>query len=179
MLDRSPDRWKLLLHVAAAVFMCSNITVSAQIQAGRIVGTIYDPNKAVVPGAGVTVKDLATNISTKVVANETGDYVVTPLNPGTYSVSATAPGFETSVRSGIELMVGQGGRVDIELTVGATNTQVEVTAAAVLLNTESGSLGTEISNEQLLELPLNGREFHELSQSPRGRFYSELRAMCS
>jgi hypothetical protein len=93
-----------------------------QVQSGRIVGTIYDPNKAVVAGAKVTVKDLATNITKQVTANDVGDYVVTPLNPGMYSVSATAPGFETTVRSGIELVVGQGGRVDIELTIGATNT---------------------------------------------------------
>ncbi|HYW48183.1 MAG TPA: carboxypeptidase regulatory-like domain-containing protein [Bryobacteraceae bacterium] len=157
-----------VMRLAAMLVLCGNMEVFAQVQAGRIVGTIYDPNRAVVPGAVVTVKDSATNISKRVVANEAGDYVVTPLNPGVYSVSATAPGFETSVRSGIELEVGQGGRVDLELTLGAPNTQVEVTSTALLLNTESGSLGSQISNEQLVELPLNGREFHELAQITPG-----------
>jgi hypothetical protein len=103
-----------------------------------------------------------------VVTNESGDYVVTPLNPGTYTISATAPGFETTVRSGVELIVGQGGRVDLELRLGATNTQVEVTTAALLLNTESGSLGQQITNDQIVGLPLNGRGFHELAQLAPG-----------
>lgn len=168
MLHYLRIRGEALVRVAAVILMSGNMTVSAQIQAGRIVGTIYDPNKAVVPGAVVTVKDQATNITTRVVSNDVGDYVVTPLNPGVYSVTATTAGFETTVKSGIELVVGQGGRVDIELTIGSTNTQVEVTTSAVLLNTESGSLATEISNQQLVDLPLNGREFHELSQTTPG-----------
>ena len=119
------------IHFLGAALLTASAAF-AQVQAGRIVGTIYDPNKAAVPAARVTIKDEATNISRQVVTNDAGDYVVTPLNPGTYTVSATAPGFETTVRSGIELVVGQGGRVDLELKLGATNTQVEVTAAALL-----------------------------------------------
>src|SRR5437764_10510661 len=94
----------------------------AQVQAGRIVGTIYDPNKAVVPKAVVTVTNPATNISRQVTTNESGDFVVTPLEPGTYTISATAPGFETTVRSGVELSVGAGGRLDLELRLGSSTT---------------------------------------------------------
>src|SRR5436190_23682684 len=101
----------LPLRLAAVIVLCGCCaTAFAQVQSGRIVGTIYDPNKAVVPGATVTVKDLATNVARQVVTNDSGDYVITPLDPGIYSVSATASGFETTVRSGIELSVGQGGR---------------------------------------------------------------------
>lgn len=157
---------KIVNSLGAALFTIS--AAFAQLQSGRIVGTIYDPNKAAVPGARVTVKDTATNISRQVTTNDAGDYVVTPLNPGVYSVSATAPGFETTVRSGIELVVGQGGRVDLDLKLGATNTEVEVTAAALLLNTESGTLGQQITNQQIVGLPLNGRGFHELAQLTPG-----------
>src|SRR2546422_462469 len=160
----------LPLRVAAIIVLCGwgCLTAFAQVQSGRIVGTIYDPNKAVVPGATVTVKDLATNVARQVVTNESGDYVITPLDPGIYSVSATASGFETTVRSGIELSVGQGGRVDLQLKLGATNTQVEVTSLAPLLNTESGSLGQVITTNQIVDLPLNGRGFHELGQLTPG-----------
>ena len=109
-----------IIHFLGAVLLIASAAY-AQVQAGRIVGTIYDPNKAAVPAAHVTIKDEATNISRQVVTNDSGDYVVTPLNPGTYTISATAPGFETTVRSGVELVVGQGGRVDLELRLGATN----------------------------------------------------------
>src|SRR5437870_2334272 len=122
----------------------------AQVQSGRLVGTIYDPNKAAVPKATVTVTNPATNISRQVTTNESGDYVVTPLDPGTYSVSATAPGFETTVRNEIEVRVGAGGRVDLELRLGTATAQVEVTATAPLLNTESGTLGHVITTNQIV-----------------------------
>src|SRR6266496_831233 len=160
----------LPLRVAAIIVWCGCgvMTAYAQVQAGRIVGTIYDPNKAVVPGATVTVKDLATNVSKQVVTNDAGDYVITPLDPGIYSVSATASGFETTVRSGSEVGLAQEGRVELQLKLGATNTQVEVTSLAPLLNTESGSLGQVITTNQIVDLPLNGRGFHELGQLTPG-----------
>jgi hypothetical protein len=151
-----------------AVAAFAVFTSFGQVQSGRIVGTVYDPNKAVVPGAAVTVTDVATNISRRVVTNETGDYVVTPLNPGIYTVSATANGFQTTIHNNVELLVGQDDRVDFELAVGSTNTQVEVTTTAAALNTESATLGQQISNEQLVDLPLNGRGFHELAQLTPG-----------
>src|SRR6266849_4678117 len=163
-------QWQWTLRVVAIIAWCCchSATAFAQVQAGRLIGTIYDPNRAVVPGALVTVKNLDTNASKHVVTNDTGDYVVTPLDPGTYTISATARGFETTVRSGVELAVGQAGRVDLNLSLGTTNTQVEVTAAAALLNTESGTLGQVITTNQIVDLPLNGRGFHELGQLTPG-----------
>ena len=113
----------------------------AQVQSGRIVGTVYDPSHAAVPKATVIVANTATNISRRVLTDAGGDYVVTPLDPGTYSVSATAPGFQTTVRGGIELTVGLAARVDLELRLGETTTEVRVTTEAPLLTTESGTLG--------------------------------------
>src|SRR4051794_3197249 len=90
--------WHLTLACVVAALQAGNVL--AQVQAGRIVGTVYDPQHASVPGATVTVTDVATNQVRKVIADGAGDYVVTPLDPGTYSVSATSPGFQTTVRSG-------------------------------------------------------------------------------
>src|SRR5260370_41901169 len=104
----------------------------AQVQAGRMVGTIYDPQHAAVPGAIVTVTDVATNISKRATADSAGDYAVTPLDPGGYSISPTAPGFQTTIRGGIELVVGQAARVDLELRIGETSTEVRGTADSPL-----------------------------------------------
>src|SRR5437763_537941 len=101
-------------NLVFALVLASATTAFGQVQSGRMVGTIYDPQRANVAGATITVTDVATNTSKRVTADGAGDYVVTPLDPGTYTVSATAPGFQTTVRGGIELTVGQAARVDLE-----------------------------------------------------------------
>src|SRR5437762_14025434 len=151
--------------VIAALSMSSTF---GQVQEGRIVGTIYDPQRSVVPGASVTVTDLGTNVARRVTTGAGGDYVVTPLKPGTYSVSATSAGFQTTTRSGIDLTVGAAIRLDIELRIGDAASVVSVTAEAPLLNTEAGGLGQVISNTQVVDLPLNGRSFSELRRLSPG-----------
>src|SRR5580698_936298 len=111
--------------------------VFAQLQAGRIVGQVFDPQHASVVGATITVTNPATNISETVKSDASGNYVVTPLDPGTYSVSVSAQGFETEVRSGIELTVGQAAEVDLDLHIGAANAKVEVTTEGPILETQS------------------------------------------
>lgn len=140
----------------------------AQIQAGRIVGSVFDPNKAVVPGATVTVANKATNVTRRVTSGNIGGYVVPALDPGLYDVSATAPGFRTTVRSGVEMQVGKDLLLDIDLVIGETNVQVEVTAEIPLLNSESGNLGHVMTNQQIVDLPLNGRGFNELARLTPG-----------
>ncbi len=159
----------LLLGLAVIIALWSDSGAAlAQVQAGRIVGTVYDPQRAAVPNASVTVTDIATNISKRVSTNATGDYVVTPLNPGSYKITAAASGFQTTVQTGIELVVGQAIRVDLELRLGATSTEVQVSAETPLLSTESGTLGQVITNTQIVDLPLNGRSFSELARLAPG-----------
>src|SRR5260370_464733 len=79
----------------------------AQIQTGRITGTVYDPNKAVVPNATVTVTAKDMRVAQKVSTNGTGGYVVPALNPGSYEINIAAPGFRTIVQSGVEMQVGK------------------------------------------------------------------------
>jgi hypothetical protein len=140
----------------------------AQIQTGRISGTVYDPNKAAVPGASVTVINKETNVAQKIVSNESGAYVVPSLNPGSYDVSVTAPGFRTTVRSGVEMQVGKDLLLNIELVLGETSTVLEVTSELPLLNSESGALGHVMTNSQIVDLPLNGRGFNELARLTPG-----------
>ena len=155
-----------LVFLVCALF-CA-VPAFAQVQAGRIVGTVYDPQRATIANATVVVTDVATNLSRRATTNSTGDYVVTPLEPGTYRITATASGFQTTVQTGTELVVGQAARVDLELRLGATTTEVQVVGDAQLLATESGTLGQVITNKQVVDLPLNGRSYHELARLTPG-----------
>ena len=149
-----------ILLVAAILPMQSLL---GQIQAGRIVGTITDPNKAVVPNAKVVITNTGTRQAQSVTTNGGGEFVLTPVDPGLYTVTITASGFGTSAVNGVQVLVGQSARVDVELKVGDLATKVEVTAAAPLVNTESGTLGQDINNKQIVDLPLNSRSFYQLA----------------
>ena len=140
----------------------------AQVQSGRITGTVFDPNKAVIPNASVTVTETATNVARQTTTNGSGAYVVPALNPGIYTISVTAPGFGATVRSGIEMQVGKDLLLDVDLTIGETNTTVQVTEEVPLLNSESGNLGHVMTNRQIVDLPLNGRGFSDLARLTPG-----------
>ncbi|HWB82603.1 MAG TPA: carboxypeptidase regulatory-like domain-containing protein [Bryobacteraceae bacterium] len=160
---RSRFTWLLLaLCVSAAP------SLWGQVQAGRIVGTVMDPNNAVVPNAAVTITNKSTDQSFPTTTNSVGDYTVTPLNPGVYTVRVVVPGFQTAVVDNVEVVVGQSARADVNLRIGQTDTSVEVTAAAPLLDSQSGTLGHVITNEAIVNLPLNGRSFYELARLTPG-----------
>jgi hypothetical protein len=158
------------LYTLSLIGACllSSATAFAQLQAGRIVGQVFDPQHAAVAGATITVTNPATNISETVKTDASGNFVVTPLDPGTYSVSATAQGFQTEVRNGIELAVGQAAEVDLNLRIGAANTKVVVTSAGPILQTQTGSLDLTVSNTEVVSLPLNGRQFTQLAELSPG-----------
>jgi outer membrane receptor protein involved in Fe transport len=140
------------------------VTGWAQVQTGRIVGSVNDAQKAALPGATVIVTDVATNQSITVRSHENGDFVATPLNPGVYRVAVSSPGFQRTVINAVEVQVGQSVRVDVEMKIGEVTSTVEVNSAAPLLDTESGTLGHVVTNTQIVNLPLNGRSFYELAR---------------
>ncbi|MDQ6704789.1 MAG: carboxypeptidase-like regulatory domain-containing protein, partial [Acidobacteriota bacterium] len=150
------------------VFALSAATCMAQVQAGRIVGTITDPNKAVVPNAKVVITNTATNQVQTVTSNNSGDFALTPVNPGIYTVEVSAAGFGAAEVNNVEVTVGQSARADVALRIGETSTKIEVTGTTPLINTESGTLGQEITNKQIVDLPLNGRSFYELARLTPG-----------
>src|SRR5262245_42747801 len=157
---------RLALLVALGTAMGG--TAFAQLQSGRIVGTVYDPQRAGIPGATVAVENVATNITRTVVTDAEGNYVVTPLDPGMYRVTAEVPGFQKTIKEGLELTDGQSARVELTLDLSTLSAEVQVTAETPLLNTESATLSQVITNEQIVDLPLNGRGFHELARLTSG-----------
>src|SRR3989442_10719440 len=109
------SRTKSLTLTALSLILSQGLW--GQIQTGRISGTIYDPNKAVVPNATVTVTNRATNVAQKITSNDSGGYVVPSLNPAIYDIGVTAPRFRTTVRSRVEMLVGKDFIFDMDLVL--------------------------------------------------------------
>jgi hypothetical protein len=144
--------------------LCVSAPVWAQVQTGRIVGIVTDAQKAALPNASVTVTERTTNRAVTVSTNERGEFVVTPLNPGSYRVHVSSAGFQSVAINSVEVQVGQSARVDVELSIGDISSMIEVASTAPLLDTESGTLGHVVTNTQIVNLPLNGRSFYELAR---------------
>ena len=121
-----------------------------------------DTTGALIPGASITVKHTETGQTRTAISSETGDYNVPLLPVGAYEITTTMPGFKQQVRSGIDLVVGQQAVINLTLEVGAAAEQVTVTEEAPLVNTTLSSTSGLISQQQIKELPLNGRSFDQL-----------------
>ena len=129
---------------------------------GTILGTVKDNSGAVVAQAAVDLTNIATGVSNHTETTASGDFTVPYLQPGTYRIIAQAPGFQKSVVENVELVVAQQERVDIALKPGQVSETIEVQAGAVGLDTDSSSVSQLISQKQVEQLPLNGRNFLNL-----------------
>jgi len=136
-------------------------TLLAQQETGRITGTVKDQSGAVVPGAVVSVRSVATNAARSATTGVDGGYVVTNLLPGSYEVSAALTGFNTAKKQ-VAVPVGGIASADFSLTVGAIATTVTVSAAAVQVETETQTLSSVITTKQVLELPTLTRNPYDL-----------------
>ena len=114
----------LKLAVAAIFVLWTTTLAFAQVEQGRFVGHIVDPQGAVVTGAGVKVTNQDTNIVQTATTNGSGDFVITPVQTGTYTLTISARGFQTTTSSNIEVQVGQVVREDLALHLGAANIKI-------------------------------------------------------
>jgi hypothetical protein len=149
--------------LAASLAVISASLLESQQVTGSMVGTITDPSGAVVPGAEVKVRNRATATDFVTQSDATGVWRAPQLEPGVYDVSVAAKGFTTLVRRDIEVRVADGLRVDFVLQVGSATDTVAVEAAAPLLQVEDASLGQVVDNKNIVELPLNGRNWQQLA----------------
>lgn len=147
---------------------------SAQIDRGAIVGKVVDSSGALVPGADVTVTNKDTGVTLNTQTNDVGEYQFITLIPGTYSVKATAKGFQTSVRDGITLHVQDRLSIEMKMSPGAVAQEVVVTGGEPLLQTEKADIGNVVNTQQVNDLPLNGRRYADLALLEPGvqKFYS-------
>jgi hypothetical protein len=138
-------------------------TLHAQTVSTQILGLVTDQSGAVIAGAKITARHVATGDVRATVSNETGNYVFPLLEIGEYELTCSAAGFRSEVRTGIILQLQQKARYDFTMTVGQQVESVEVQAAGVLLRTEDATLGSVVEHRRIVELPLNGRNFAQLA----------------
>ena len=155
--------------IGVVVFLISVAVVGlAQVDTGSLVGTVKDASGALLPGVTVTASNTDTGIATATKTEQNGDYVITPLHIGRYSISVEVTGFHREIRKDIVLDVQQTIRLDFSLKVGAVSETMEVSGAPPLLEPESASLGNVVTAETVEELPLNGRRYTDLAELTSG-----------
>ena len=129
---------------------------------GRILGTVADQSGGVLAGATVTVVDTDRGVTRILTTDSAGEYDAATLTPGTYSVRVEAKGFKTIERQNIEVGVGKEVRVDLTAQPGDQQQTITVTEAIPLVETTNATLGGSMSNEDISDLPLNGRNYQNL-----------------
>ncbi len=152
----------------ASLFFVAAVIVNAQVDTATIVGTVQDSSGAVVPGATVTATESQTNIKTATHADTSGNYVITALKVGNYTVAVEAQGFKKETHSGIVLEVQSRVRIDFTLQVGSIAEVVNIQSELPVVETETSSLGDVVTSQQVTDLPLNGRDFTQLATLTTG-----------
>ncbi len=166
-------KYAMFARFLATVLLVAGPAV-AQRDLGSILGTISDPQGAVIAGAKVLITEDATGLKYTAESDEGGNYIRSLLKAGTYSIEVEAPGFKKAVQRGILLGGGDRVGVNLQLTVGEITQSVEVEAIAPLLQTENTTLGDTMQAKTVSELPLGGqRKFTYLARLAPGVVPSE------
>src|SRR5579872_6377693 len=155
-----------LVRLLSFALLASSVCLPAfcQINAGRILGTVNDQTGAVVAGATIVVTDVQRGTSRTLTTDASGDYAAPDLQPGQYKIHAEAKGFKIVERVNVGVEVAQDVRVDIVLPPGQATETVTVSEEVPLINSTSSTLGGTLSNKEINDLPLNGRNYENLLQ---------------
>lgn len=148
--------------------------VRAQGAAAALSGSVKDETGAVLPGAGVVIRNTDTSLKRELLTDASGRFTAPNLPPGPYEVTVTMAGFAKLVRSGIRLTVGAETVLSLGLSIRQLEDKVEVAGEQAAVDTTTGSTGTLISEEQIKGLPLNGRSFIELATLTPGVQFTEV-----
>src|SRR5579863_1857857 len=151
---------KFLTVAFAALLLC--VPAFSQGSFGRILGIVTDQSGGVVAGATVSVIDTQRNISRALTTDDAGAYNAPNLTPGNYTVRVEAKGFKRIERQGVALEVGHEVRIDLTVQPGEQNQTVTVTESVPLVETTNASMGGTLENADIIDLPLNGRDFQNL-----------------
>jgi hypothetical protein len=150
----------------ALVILAVTIAASpanAQVSGATLSGTITDPSGAAIGGAKVSIANKATGVNRDVTTDAAGLYSAPNLLPGLYDVTASASGFSTAKQADVTLTVGGQQTLNLPLKIGEASQTVEVTGAASLVQLGSSTISNEIESRQILEMPLNGRDWAALA----------------
>ena len=152
-----------ILLATLTLFMFSALALS-QTTAGRLLGTLTDQSGAAVPGATVSVTDAERGTARTATTDDSGDYAVPDLQPGTYKIHVEAKGFKAAERPSVQIEVASDVRADFALQPGQVTEIVTISEEVPLVNTSSSTLGGTLSNKEINDLPLNGRNYENLLQ---------------
>jgi hypothetical protein len=130
----------------------------------QVLGAVTDPSGGVVVGANVEITDVQRGVTRSLTTDGAGEYLAPNLEPGNYRIVVTKSGFKRFERTNVQLEVGTDQRIDVVLQPGDATQTVVVNEEVPLLNTTSATLGGTLSNAEITDLPLNGRNYENLLQ---------------
>lgn len=171
-------RRKIQLALLTVLLLCFSLAIHAQ-NAGNasVQGTITDATGAVIPNATVTITDNATHVKHTATSESSGLYTFPNIPIGTYTLTVSESGFQAYEQTHIVLEVGSSISINVKMTVGSTDQQVEVQAQGLALQTEDATFKQTIDNRAMTGMPLNGRHMTDLialsggsSAAPAGDF---------
>lgn len=139
-----------------------SLPVLAQVSTASINGTARDSSGAVIPGASLVLRNIATGVTISTSTNNSGDYVIANIPPGRYTLRVSKTGFQTAQQNQFDLQVNQTQTFDFTLSPGATEQTVNVEAVAPTIEASTAELGTVVETANVNALPLNGRNFTQL-----------------
>lgn len=154
------------VHVGIMLLFLSLVSVfgTAQSTSGRILGTVTDQSGAAVAGAVVVITDVQRGTARTIASDVTGDYAAVDLQPGTYKIHVEAKGFKTIERPSVLIEVASDVRADFSLQPGQVSEMITINEDVPLVNTTSATLGGTLSNAEINDLPLSGRNYENLLQ---------------
>jgi hypothetical protein len=152
------------LFLAALTLSLFSAIALGQTTAGRILGTLTDQSGAAVAGATVSVTDVQRGTARTATTDESGDYAIPDLQPGTYKIRVEAKGFKAAERPNVQIEVASDVRADFALQPGQVTEIVTISEEVPLVNTSSATLGGTLSNKEINDLPLSGRNYENLLQ---------------
>src|ERR1700730_3908172 len=166
MYGSAPRKFKKILPLIIVVMVFSlalAVSMHSQVTGATLSGTVTDASGGAVPGAEITVKNIATGITKNVTADSAGYYTAPNLPAGVYEVRVSATGFTMVVQSNLTLAVGAQQQLNFPMKVGTVTDTVQVTAAAPQIELTSSTLTGQVESQTVLDLPLNGRDWTSLA----------------
>jgi outer membrane receptor protein involved in Fe transport len=149
----------ILRIVLASLLLTGMVFAQGVGASGDIRGTVTDPSGAVVSGANVTATDIARGIKHTVATDNNGQFRLTGLQPATYSLSVSKPGFQSELAKNVIVNVGQTSTIDFPMKVSQVSEQVEVTAEPPVVETERGAQANVVTEQTIRDLPINRRDY--------------------
>jgi hypothetical protein len=156
---REPHLARALLLAASLALMLACVPSSRAQVTASVKGVVTDPSGATVPSASVTTRNMETSFSRTTTTDGAGNYLILALPIGQYELRASKAGFQETVRSGIELNVGQEANIDIQLQVSAVKADITVSADAPIVPTSTSDISGLVGAKEIKTLPLNGRSY--------------------